>query len=500
MSYTKNYSTNYHVQPHGDINNMPKIIWADKKLKSTLLFLAFPAIFIAIVMLTGVKAPGWVLYGFAIIMGVVLFIHTLRDQEWVQATFVLYMPLTKLIVIPIAPGVNGTNILVLLLIFSLMNCSRREERPLFKKYPYSRLIKWWWILSCFSAITLIMSDGGLSYLIEDVAEEYKGWIDQLLVFILFLNLIRDGAMARRMVIYMMLGTMVVLALGIQEWLSKSGLATIEKSRLFGPQKQPNDFGAFLVYNISPFIGISILYMTKLRIWALMPMFAIYAKILLATFSRGAYVGMGVAAVMAGYVRGKTFLSFMALMAIIILVNFPELVPKSLQDRFAHTSSNSIKSQQRMDSSSQTRLILWDAATDMTLESPLLGKGFKAFPRIKSEYTKQHVEESDPHNMYFFISSQMGIPALILFLLILYRKYTMSANIARNHQDHFARAIGIGGVAMVGGIAAVNIFGSRMVNIEVCGYFWIYLAIIMHITTEFEKKDNKDNQLKEVENA
>ena len=130
---------------------------------------------------------------------------------------------------------------------------------------------------------------------------------------------------------------------------------------------------------------------------------------------------------------------------------------------------------------------------MTLESPIFGKGFKMFPQLKNQYTEIFVHESDNHNMYLYISSQMGIPALITFLLIFYRMYQMSKRVAKAAPDGFGQVIGLGGVSTVVSVGVVNIFGSRMVGIEVCGYVWIYLAIIIHLfhelhnTTEQEVK-------------
>jgi len=492
MSYTKSYSTNRSPLEQVNEESSSQVEWGGDALKSTLRFLLVPAVFLLTVLVLGVKLPGWALYGFAGILGTVLFVHSLRDAEWALASFALYMPLSKIVVIPIAPGINGTNIFILLLIISWLSTINRDERPLFKDYPNSKLVKWFGIISCFSAVTLAFIDGGLSYLFEDVFEEYKGWIDQFIVFFLFLGLIRDGAMARRMVIYLLLGMLVVLAMGVMEMLDKMGLSSIEKSRVEGPQLQSNDFGAFLVYSISPFIGIAIVYMSKLRIYAILPVVALYAKVLISTFSRGAYLGFAVAGLVAGYVRGKLFLFVMGVLAIITLLIFPQLIPQSILDRFEHTTGQGIHSQQ-MDASSADRIILWNAAIDMTIESPLLGKGFKAFQHLKSEYTERPVRVSDPHNIYLYISSQMGIPALILFLMIIYKHYSMSVFLARHSQERFVRALGIGGAAMAGGVAAINIFGSRMVNIEVCGYFWIYLAVIMHLIYEFQNNKQQMNE-------
>ena len=472
--------------------NYSLVEWYGQPLKSTLRFLLIPAVFVLITIVFGVKIPGWMLYGFASIFGVIIFIRSLRDAEWALALFLLYMPLSKMVVVPIAPGINGTNMFIVLLAISLLSIAKHDNRPMFGNYPYSKLVRWFGIVSCFSAVTLIFTDGGLSYLLDDVLEEYKGWVDQFIVFFLFLNLIRDGGMARRMVVYLMLGMLVALAMGVQEMLDKSGLDSIEKSRVGGPVLQPNDFGAFLVYNIAPFIGISIMYMSKLKVWALLPIFAVYAQVIITKFSRGAYLGFAVAGIIAAYIRGKTFFVFMSIAILLTLLIFPQLIPQSIMDRFGHTSEQNIRLNS-MDASSEDRIILWNAAVDMTIESPLLGKGFKMFQHLKSEYTERSVPVADTHNMYLFISSQMGLPALILFLLILYKHYSMSAFLARHSKDNFVCAIGIGGAAMAGGLAVVNVFGSRMVNIEVCGYFWIYLAVIMHLRNEFDNNKQKNNE-------
>jgi len=73
---------------------------------------------------------------------------------------------------------------------------------------------------------------------------------------------------------------------------------------------------------------------------------------------------------------------------------------------------------KLDKSSEVRLVMWRAAGRMILENPFLGKGFKAFPKLKEDYTEQFVEESDPHSMYLYLGSQMGLPSIILFLLIM----------------------------------------------------------------------------------
>ena len=463
----------------------PEFYWTEGQLKSTIMFLAVPGILLGLILGLGIHLPKLVLYGVAGIYGLLIFTKSLTDPERLMAAFILYMPLSKQIVVPILPGINGTNMLIMMLIFSLFVISRREERPMFGKMPNTKLVFIWAILSSFSVVTLIMSPGGLGYLLDDVLPQYKGWLDQFFVFFLFLNLIRDGKMARRIIVYLMLGTAIGVALGAQEMIEKMSYASIEKSRVLGPQLQPNDFGAFIVYNIGPFLAIFLLYYRNWRTWVLIPYFAVTVKVLLSTFSRGAYLAFGLAAFVIGYVRGKWFLVIGIAMGVVVLITLPQLIPSSLLDRMGQTQEGQIE-EEKLDASSEARLILWKAAYVMTMESPVFGKGFKNFRRLKNDYTDEYVREGDTHNMYFWISSQMGIPALIAFLIIILKLYLQSAKIYRKHPEKFARAIGLGGAATAGGMSVINMFGSRMIGIDVSGYIWIYFAVITHLMMELEK--------------
>jgi O-antigen ligase len=114
---------------------------------------------------------------------------------------------------------------------------------------------------------------------------------------------------------------------------------------------------------------------------------------------------------------------------------------------------------------------------------VFGKGFKTFPLLKGQYTEYDVVESDNHNMYLYLTSQMGLPALVVLLVLFYRMYRMGANLYRRGDEPFARGVGLGAVAMVAGVAAVNMFGSRMVDIAVTAPFWIYLAALSRLTME-----------------
>lgn len=460
-------------------------------LRRTLAFLAVPGSILALSMVLHVRIPSPLLYALAGAVALVMGVRSLTDPEWLMAGFLLYMPLSKEVVVPLAPGINGVNMFTAMLIVSAIVTSRRDDRPFMPRVPHTRLMAWWAVLSCLSVVTLILRPGGFSYLIEDVPWDFKAWLDQFFVFFLFVSLIRDGEMARRMVVYMMVGALLAYFLGFQEMLEKQGLSTIEKSRVLGPQLQPNSFGAFIVYTLPPFIALFAVNLRRIRAWLSLPAFALAAKLLLATFSRGAYLAMGAAVLAAGYLRGKWLLAVGLGAVLIVVLYLPQLLPHSLVARMDDTMVQTAYSE-HVDKSSETRLILWRAGVDMTLDSPVFGKGFRTFPLLKSEYTERPVAESDNHNMYLYISSQMGIPALVVFLIILYRMYRSGRIVYRGSRDRFNRAVGLGGAIMAVGVAVTNVFGSRMTSIEVCGYVWVYFAVLSHLLLEHQTEEEAES--------
>ncbi|VAW92009.1 hypothetical protein MNBD_GAMMA22-2532 [hydrothermal vent metagenome] len=472
-----------HIDTHPDIEAAPESFWSEGgQLKSTLIFIFVPAVILGAVIGLGIPLPKWALYGIAGFFGLRMFLRSFTNPEFLMIAFIVYIPFSKQIVIPLAPGLNGTNMLLMMLIISLVSISAKNGKPIFTQYPNTKLVKYFAIVSCISIITLMFSDGGVSYLREDILPQVKGWIEQFLIFFLFINLIQSNGMARRLVIYLMVGTSIALLYGVQETLDKMGLASIEKSRVLGPQLQPNDYGAFLVYNSAPFLAMLLVFFKDWKAWLMTPYFLITLKVLLSTFSRGALLALGASVFVGSFVKGKKFIISGGIIGIIAIILLPELIPTSLKDRFGLSDTTEIK-EEKLDSSSETRLVLWKAAVAMTLESPVLGKGFKNFNRMKGDYTEVYVREGDTHNMYLWISSQMGLPALFLFLFILYRFYKTGTDIFLKHPDKFTKAVGLGGASMVAGIMVVNMFGSRMIGIDVCGYIWIYFAIVSRLVSE-----------------
>lgn len=462
--------------------------WNGAQLKSTMRFLAIPAGLGVLVTVFGAQLPSWLLYTAGAAIAFAVAIRSIKDPEWLVACLLLYLPISRVFVVPIAPGINGTNLLFIGLMSLWVLHARRNNEPLMKKLPNRRLVTVYAIITTLSVIPTILVVGADMFL-EYGMEKYKSWIEQMLLYFAMLGMIRDGAMARRFAVYAMMSTVVSILFGAQEMIEKSGMSSIEKSRVLGPQYQPNEYGGFVVTNLCPFIALAFVYFPRFNFWWLMGVIGLGFKVLIATFSRGAMLGMAAALFVIGYLRGIKFLAAAAVAGIVIAVSFPQILPESISARFSQTHEERDSAEQ-LDKSSADRLILWQAAFQMIAESPLLGKGFGMFPYLKDKYTAVPVPVSDTHNMYLWIATQMGVPALLLFLLICVRMALMGFYVYRRHPEPFARAIGMACTAMVAGWMVINMFGSRMQSIETCALFWVYMAIVAHLDSEARKSLSK----------
>lgn len=462
-------------------------------LKPVLGFLAFPAVLVIAITATGGGWPSYILYPIALILGLFVAISAFRGVELVLACMIIYLPFSKSLVVPLAPGVNGTNMLVLLGLFAALLRAAEVRKMSTKWPPGTFLVLAFGLLTSLSALTISLIPGGRTYLLYNELLSYKAWVDQFIFYFIALMCIRDKEAAKRCFVYLLIGSVLVVLYSVPEMLEKSGRSTIDKSRIGGPHLQSNNFGGFVAYSVLPLLAVFIMYIKDLRAWLLTPYFLLTAKVLITTFSRGAYVAMVLGGVMAGWFKGRSFLFSWVAFALCFFLVFPSFIPESISARMGSLTSDvssSAGTEETLDKSSQTRLVMWRAAAVMISEDPVWGKGFKGFPFLKNEYTEIAVVESDPHSMYLYIGSQMGLPALSLFLLILGYSFYLGRLHSRNKTDRFVRAIGIGGASATACYAVVCIFGSRAVSLDFTAYFWAMLVIMQVLKQKQIEAENE----------
>ncbi len=460
-------------------------------------FLALPALIVIGITLTGGHWPKGILYLLALIMGCYVFASIFRGAELALAVMLLYLPFSPVYVIPLGPGVNGTNALIGLGILATIMQAREKNVSLFNLKRGSPLVFVYAAITIASGLTMLVQNGGKDYLLGSEIHTYKGWIEQFIVYFIALSAIRTHGMARRVFFYMCIGSVLIVIYTVPEMLDKQGLSSIEKSRIAGPLLQSNEFGGFVAYTLLFTGSMFLAYFTRIKAWVMAPYFIIALKVLISTFSRGAYLALAVGGLIAGYLRGKRFIAGWAVLGISFFVLFPQFLPQSIVARLSHSvqQTDATAAETKLDKSSEHRLVLWDAAIEMTKEHPVTGTGFKGFARYKHLYTEHDVKEKDPHNYYLYVASQMGVPAVLIFLIIMAQAFFNGCRLSKNKNDVYLRGMGMAGAGAVTAYAAVCMFGSRAVSPEFTCYFWIMVACLQVLSSpdsshEFARKRGK----------
>lgn len=77
-----------------------------------------PAVMAVVMLLFKLQLPRVALLGFARMLGIALFSRIMRDAEWRLAIAIKYLRLSMMFVVPLAPVINGTNVMLTLLLFT----------------------------------------------------------------------------------------------------------------------------------------------------------------------------------------------------------------------------------------------------------------------------------------------------------------------------------------------------------------------------------------------
>lgn len=186
-------------------------------------------------------------------------------------------------------------------------------------------------------------------------------------------------------------------------------------RVGGPIADPNDFAFFLVAAVPLVLALRT---RAQRTWVYDVALGVILLATLGTLSRGALVGLAAMLVLAILTRA---ISLRAALGVLVAVSaivgatittFPEAVQTSLYQK-ADVAEQNVSE----------RLDLWRAATAMTTDNPVLGRGPGGFGLYQQDYRDRLPDDVThrldvAHNTYLEISAELGIVGLAAFLLLL----------------------------------------------------------------------------------
>lgn len=317
------------------------------------------------------------------------------------------------------------------------------------------------------------------------------WVKWVLVFVTFtvvITIFQDISW-EWLVFALVLSGVANALVGIYEFFGGSGalhlLINDRFFRAFGTFGQPNPFGGFMGLIIPISVMSTIGYLHRWRKnrnpWnlSLVVYYAISSALLLLaigmSWSRGAWLGLGTALLVMGFLIPRKTKYGILLFAVIaigaVIIWFSGLLPQSIVQRLQTSTEEffAFEDVRGVDITSENfavaeRLAHWQAAINMITAHPYLGVGFGNYATVYPQY--QLINWGEPlghaHNYYLNIFAEAGILGLLGYGKVWLTIFLQSLK-AASHPDQLSRLVVIGLIGAWIYISVHSIFDNLYVN-------------------------------------
>ncbi len=239
--------------------------------------------------------------------------------------------------------------------------------------------------------------------------------DMTLCYFLYLGIVAHVNTVDRVkfLINMWLGIHMILAV----------VGVMQKGRgIGGWMGDENDFGMEMNIALPFAIFLAMSPSTKLPRWAYIAFACTFVLSLMATFSRGGFIGL---CAVGGYVLLRSSKKMKAILVLLVLALFMALfAPDQYWDEIRSTTSD----EEMQKGTGAQRLYAWGIGWDMFLANPIIGVGQGNYPWTFKEYegltswSGRSLGGRQAHSAYFTLLPELGLVGTCLFLGLLWSVY------------------------------------------------------------------------------
>jgi len=288
---------------------------------------------------------------------------------------------------------------------------------------------------------------------------------------------------------------------------------VGRQRVFGLFGNVNYFAEYLIVPLS--IAVPLFLTTKNRIRKILLLFGILTMgaTLIFTFTRGSYLGFGVAVIfmfsLFFFSRGKNFIKDNKRLFIIILIviiaaaslfilpnplNKPGTTISKLKERVSITKLAN-------EFSFGRRMATWKFTTLMIKDRPLLGSGIGTFKYNTLRYQAKFFEQGDnrslypygfsdkAHNEYLQLWAELGIIGLAIFLWLIIAYFNYGISNLKRERNEQKQGVMIGLMGAVVAVLVDGLFGFPLHLPATIVLFWlaIGLTVVMELKNDINTK-------------
>lgn len=156
-----------------------------------------------------------------------------------------------------------------------------------------------------------------------------------------------------------------------------------------------------------------------------------------------------------------------------------------------------------DISSMERIYRWIGAVRMSTDEPVKGWGPNSFYFYYKPYTNtsfvtyvsRNPERSTTHNYFLLMLVEQGVPAMLLYALLIFVFFATAQKVYHRHQDRFYKGCTMA-VAMVFAACFVNNFFSELIETHKIGSLF-YLCITLLVVLDYKSRETQTGTTPEV---
>ncbi|MFH1690671.1 MAG: O-antigen ligase family protein [Candidatus Eisenbacteria bacterium] len=424
-----------------------------------------------------------------ILVGVIVLLLVAFKPKLALHVWLLAIPIGEWLPASGIPGVNGPNLLILIMLTSWIVPRIMSGERILSRTRLSAPVAAYILLLFFSLGRAWLFPPGAGYdgfqMLKSVWQTFLGFV----VYYAAANMVVDGRQVRGLLVTFAIGSSLGALIAVRQFLG-AGF----DSRIGGAIGDINDLGAYFAVTASALFG---LFLTS-RAFTGFRRLVMGASVALASFgvfvpkSRGGYLGVVAGVGVLTYLLNKRAVIIFA----VVLALSPVWAPTFVKDRIAETRVDSIEAElvgdatDRLDPSAGVRLMVWGIVAKESLRSPLVGFGYGSVPYLTAGKLSRPFSA---HSLYFATLGETGLIGLAVLAWLIFACFASGKELLRVATTPGKRGLAIAFLGATVALLVANAFGQRFTHISIAGTYF-FLAGLVDRSIAIERETHRSNEV------
>lgn len=409
-----------------------------------------------------------------LLVGVALFTIVFFKPRIALYAWLLAMPIGEWLPATGIPGVNGPNLLFMIMLFSwIVPRILRGERLMVRTRIALPLAAYVAVLALSVVRAAVAPPAGASYeFVRMLKTVWQGGLGFAVYFVVA-NTVEDEREIRNLLVTLGMGCSVGALIALRQY-----AGTASTRRIAGALGDINDLAAYFAMCASMLVGL----VFSSRAFGRLKALVIWASAALSCVavalpkSRGGFLGVACGVGYLAHMIGrKTFIVFL-----IVLALSPLWAPGFVRERVAETRMDSVAADlvgdpsDRLDPSAGVRLEIWSIVLRSWIRSPIVGYGYGTVPYLTQD---RLTRPFSAHSLYFGTMGEAGLVGLVALFWLLNACLRSGLELRRIATSPLTRGLATSFLAAFVALLVANVFGQRFEHISIAGTFFFIAGLV-----------------------